>query len=92
MVEIVSSGTKQLVLYRKMTSEQGAGIRLFRNDHVLSDLRKRLKTRVFAICGWLGDKDTILTRRFVNNNHGLLKRLGTQGLSGATESNQGDRV
>ena len=65
VVEIVSSGTKQLVLFRKMTSEQGTEIRLFCNVHVLNDLRKRLKTRVFAVEGRLARKDTILTRLFV---------------------------
>ena len=64
-MEIVSSGTKQVVLYRKMTSERGAEMRLFCNAHVLSDLRKRLKTRVFAAEGRLARKDAILTSRFV---------------------------
>ena len=64
-MEIVSSGTKQVVLFRKMTSEQGAEIRLVCNVHVLNDLRKRLKTRVFAAEGRLARKDAILTRRFV---------------------------
>ena len=65
MVEIVSSGTKQVVLFRKMTSEQGAEIRFLCNAHVLNDLRKRFKTRVFAVEGLLARKDAILTRRFV---------------------------
>ena len=65
MVEIVSSGTKQVVLFRKMTSEQGTEIRLLRNAHVLNDLRKRLKTRVFAAEGRFARKDAILTSRFV---------------------------
>ena len=64
-MEIVSSGTKQVVLFRKMTSERGLEIRLVCNVHVLNDLRKRFKTRVFADEGLLARKDTILTSRFV---------------------------
>ena len=38
---------------------------LFCNVHVLNDLRKRLKTRVFAAERRLARKDTILTSHFV---------------------------
>ena len=50
---------------------------LFHNAHILNNLRKQLKTRVFTASEWFGLWEAILTRPFVMEftaNKGCLER------------------